>query len=206
MQRVGSLAERTNRLAEKETRTALQKHTMRCQEYSPVLEARVRTRGGSGQPPEAVAGRATYSNSAPGARVQVGAAPASACPAAHPSRLPTDGKARLPRAWGCVGRGRRSRHSWPLAKTAGARPRGPAKGERVVDWGRGRADTVGLSRRCARPDPAALCRTGRRAAERRSGTLSVLVALALHAWAIRVAGRDRAGREPQTAIRPAPEK
>ena len=205
MQRVGSLAERTNRLAEKETRKALQKHTMRRQRILAGSRS-------AGQNPRRF-GTAARGGGGSGdvlklrrRRTSPGAAPASACPAAHPSRLPTDGKARLPRAWGCAGRGRRSRHSWPLAKTAGARPRGPAKGERVVDWGRGRADTVGLSRRCARPDPAALCRTGRRAAERRSGTLSVLVALALHAWAIRVAGRDRAVREPQTAIRPAPEK
>ena len=48
---------------------------------------------------------------------------------------------------------------------------------------------------------------GRRAVERRYVTLSVLVAaLARHSWANRVAGRDRAGREPQVAIRQAPEK
>ena len=57
----GSLAERTNRLAKKETRKP-DKTTLCVAKNidSLVLEARVRNRGGSGQPPEAVAGRAAY--------------------------------------------------------------------------------------------------------------------------------------------------
>ena len=52
VQRVESLAERNNRLAGKETKKALQN----CIDQL-VLKARVRKRGGSGQPPEQVAAR-----------------------------------------------------------------------------------------------------------------------------------------------------
>ena len=75
-----------------------------------------------------------------------------------------------------------------------------------MDRRQARTVTVVLRRHCARPNPAARWRPCRRAAERRQVTLSELVALARHAWADRVVGRGRAGREPQAAIRPAPEE
>ena len=125
---------------------------------------------------------------------------------------------------------RSSRHSLPLADTVGALPRGPAIGERVIDWGRGRTDTAGLSRQCAHPTPRTdegrESRGPEAGVDRRSWPeptmwaapdprLGVARAGARrnagrshrrHAWANRVAGRDRAGREPQGAIWPVPEK
>ena len=101
-QRVGSFAERTDRFAGKETGKALQNCTI-CV-ASKYLEARVRNRGGSGQPPEPAAGRRPTE--------LCGEAPASTCPAARPSRPPMDGGARSPRVCECARVGdERSRQS-----------------------------------------------------------------------------------------------
>ena len=82
MQRVESLAERTNRLAGKATRKALQNYTScvarNIDQLVPVLpEARVRNSDGSGQPPEPVADRRLTE--------LCGVAPAYTCQASHPS-------------------------------------------------------------------------------------------------------------------------
>ena len=112
---------------------------------------------------------------------------------------------------------------------------GLAEGERVTDRRRGWTVTVGLSRHCGQPTPRrGVGRVGGpktgadrhscpaptlRAAKPRSPVAPVQArggAPAGHAvgisgtgppaWADRVVGRGRAGREPQAAIRPAPEE
>ena len=61
-----------------------------------------------------------------------------------------------------------------------SRPRGLARGEKVADRRQARTDTVGLSRHCGLPDPAAQWRPGWRVPERRSVSLSVIPAAPSH--------------------------
>ena len=90
-----------------------------------------------------------------------------------------------------VDRGRRRRHRWPLAETVGAARRGPPRGgsesRTGCKPGKDGPSQLALGRHCGQPTPLP--------GERR-------VSRVLEAEAMRVAGRDRAGLEPQAANRP----